>query len=66
MSNEQYNDLLLEELRGIKADLLSIRQDLSSMPKDYVHKSTFWSVVVILFSLICGSYGFTAMFLTKS
>ena len=61
MPDDKYNDLLLEELRGIKADLLSIRQDLSNMPKDYIHKSTFWSVVVILFSLISGAYGFTVM-----
>jgi hypothetical protein len=53
-----YNDLLLEELRGMKADLLSIRQSIETIKSDYVHKTTFWSVMGIYFTLITGAYAF--------
>ena len=52
------NDLLLEEIRGMKADLLSIRQSVETTRSDYVHKTTFWAIMGIYFTLITGSYAF--------
>ena len=53
-----YNDLLLEELRGLKADLLSIRQKIDIVKSDYIHKTTFWAIMGIYFTLITGAYAF--------
>lgn len=57
----EYNDLLLEELRGLKADLLSIRQAIDTVKSDYVHKTTFWAVMGIYFTLISGAYAYAFM-----
>jgi hypothetical protein len=60
-----YNDLLLEELRGMKADLLSIRQSMGIIKTEYIHKSTFWAVMGIYFTLITGAYLFVFILWVK-
>ena len=76
MSNtEDYNMLVLEELKGIKEELREVRQELLNnanmcgekrhdLLSNFVSVDTFWKVLGVGSIIVSGSYAYTTLIYT--
>lgn len=69
-NSEEYNQLILDELKGIKEELRDVRQELlnnanecsdkrHNMKDNFVSSDLFWKVFSFVAFVISGSYGYT-------